>query len=789
VNTALKLRERSARFVLASTEQLSAYPAPSSEEHDWELHSIVQEELARLPEHYRLPVVLCELEGHSHAEAAKLLGWPIGSVSGRLSRARNLLHNRLSRRGVTAPAILFPVLGLPPTIVCNAAAAATGSTPVLPTVSKLTEGVLSMMYFARCRAIAIWLLSIGLVTLGGFGTYIAWGQDPKVDNQTRTTHPVEPPSKEKGQVGDKKAEQKEDEVAKELKALQGEWKVVGLASKGREASADEVKGMRWIITGHRIEGRDPGEKSGEIGEFKIDPGKDPKHFDIEGLDGGKKKASLGIYKLENGRLTICVSDGKSRPTEFTADAGEEQGLIILESTANPPKPGPAVNAEMDLMQGKRWVVKDKDTLELVGLPGKEETLVKLPRLRLETGQELIYTGAMEMGEEETGYKTFQRGEWRYWVVRTNKDGSSSLVMRSSTIVQGNKRIDCARCDLFSDGRIVENSTSEFMLPRLPADAAEAAKGWVSKVDRDSQIYRYRLVPPTKVGRCSMEAVRESPLDTACGVAWKTVYTWDTERGLPETMRFAGSNADKSRVRGNLKLREVVKHDQAWSREITSDVERYISAETSYQRAFADLNLNGTPEEIKTALEKAKLDLKAAQQTLERPEFRQQVDEMLAKHDLQAKYCLEEAERRKTILGQPAADWSTTDLAGKSHSLKDYRGKVVILDFWYRSCLFCVQAMPQIKEIASQFKDQPVIVLGMNTDAKEEDAKLVVEKMGLNYPNLKATGLPEKYKVQGFPTLIIIDQEGVVRDIRTGYSATLKEEVVKSVEGLLKARKP
>src|SRR6202021_19668 len=104
-----------------------------------------------------------------------------------------------------------------------------------------------------------------------------------------------------------------------------------------------------------------------------------------------------------------------------------------------------------------------------------------------------------------------------------------------------------------------------------------------------------------------------------------------------------------------------------------------------------------------------------------------------------------------------------------------------------SCLFLGETMPQMKEIAAQFKDQPVIVLGMNTDTKEEDAKLVVEKMGLNYPTLKATGLPDKYKVQSFPTLIIIDQEGVVRDIRIGYSTTLKEEVVKSVEGLLKVK--
>lgn len=70
-----------------------------------ELRSSVREEIELLPEKYRAPVVLCDLEGQTHAEAAETLSWPVGTVSGRLSRARELLRSRISRRGVALSSV------------------------------------------------------------------------------------------------------------------------------------------------------------------------------------------------------------------------------------------------------------------------------------------------------------------------------------------------------------------------------------------------------------------------------------------------------------------------------------------------------------------------------------------------------------------------------------------------------------------------------------------------------------------------------------------------------------
>jgi thiol-disulfide isomerase/thioredoxin len=99
----------------------------------------------------------------------------------------------------------------------------------------------------------------------------------------------------------------------------------------------------------------------------------------------------------------------------------------------------------------------------------------------------------------------------------------------------------------------------------------------------------------------------------------------------------------------------------------------------------------------------------------------------------------------------------------------------------------MQAMPQVKRIASHYRGRPIAVFGMNNDQKEDDAKFVVREMQLDYPVLRSQDLPAKYGVQGFPTLIIIDQQGKVADIHVGYSAQLFEEVTAAVDRLLEAK--
>jgi RNA polymerase sigma factor (sigma-70 family) len=101
--------ERQRKLRLARSTAASGvdpHPDPLEDVSGRELLFIVDEEVKRLPKAYRLPVILCCLEGRTLEEAARQLGWKPGSVKGRLERGRERLHARLVRRGLTLSAVL-----------------------------------------------------------------------------------------------------------------------------------------------------------------------------------------------------------------------------------------------------------------------------------------------------------------------------------------------------------------------------------------------------------------------------------------------------------------------------------------------------------------------------------------------------------------------------------------------------------------------------------------------------------------------------------------------------------
>jgi RNA polymerase sigma factor (sigma-70 family) len=145
-----------------------------------EAKAILDEEVERLPERYRAPVVLCYLEGQTRDDAARQLGWSLGTLRGRLERGRLRLRARLIRRGVTLSASLLaadlaaPAMAqVPPTLAVAAVRSAAGLTTgsslcsvAPPRLVPLLEGVITAMCWTKWKtAIALLVLSLPLIGL------------------------------------------------------------------------------------------------------------------------------------------------------------------------------------------------------------------------------------------------------------------------------------------------------------------------------------------------------------------------------------------------------------------------------------------------------------------------------------------------------------------------------------------------------------------------------------------------------------------------------------------------
>lgn len=153
---------------------------PDADLHRQSVAAAIHDEIARLPESYRAPIVLCSLQGLSHDEAARHLAWPVGTVRGRLARARALLKSRLARRGFGLAAgglaveLSSATAAVSPRLIAVtaslAASARMGSTGMIPAaVSFLSQGALSAMFhdkLIKLTALAATALGISAAGVG-----------------------------------------------------------------------------------------------------------------------------------------------------------------------------------------------------------------------------------------------------------------------------------------------------------------------------------------------------------------------------------------------------------------------------------------------------------------------------------------------------------------------------------------------------------------------------------------------------------------------------------------------
>jgi thiol-disulfide isomerase/thioredoxin len=426
----------------------------------------------------------------------------------------------------------------------------------------------------------------------------------------------------------------------------------------------------------------------------------------------------------------------------------------------------------------------------------------LPRYKLEVGQQLVYEGLWQYASTNEKYGTTDHTT--YWVTRTNKDGSWHIVGRNENQffngdaahqdTAGNPpRVAFDAFELFPDGRVtekfddVQSSDLLDLFVSFPANLAPAKSGgtvgWTVERSPESKT-AYQLGPEgdPDSGRWVFEKMDRGIFSEVYPSNSRNLLYFDARRGLIIRTESQSRYEEKGGTgRGVTELKSATMKDHAWVAELGQEAEVFLQARTAMRNAERSLRDGVSVDDAVAAVRQA---LSTGRAQVKLPEVQKEFDALRSRLDSSAKYLAESQQEEAEVINKPAADWETTDLDGNKRSLADYRGKVVVLDFWYRGCGWCIRAMPQIKEVADHFRDQPVAVLGMNIDKREKDARFVIDKLQLNYPTLKAEGIPDKYWVHGFPTLVIIDQKGIVRARHVGYTQNLREEVTKTIDGLL-----
>jgi thiol-disulfide isomerase/thioredoxin len=418
--------------------------------------------------------------------------------------------------------------------------------------------------------------------------------------------------------------------------------------------------------------------------------------------------------------------------------------------------------------------------------------------RLPVGKKLCYTRT-ETRMSRPARSAEQALE--VWVARENRDGSRLLVVRSvsssyepdSLGGRKNEQVDTswAYAEMSAFGRTKPNyslgavNISRLFVP-LPGPDTPPARLWAMVDSNLGDVDSMELLGLNPLDSAwHIRVLTRTRLDDAYRLTRSAEVTIDVRQGLPvhldaEASSGFGRGAGKSMAM--TVLDSVVKLDTVPVLRMARELAVFYSADSAYGEMMG--LAEKAPQDTLTLFARAESILIRVRAGLKEPAVLALADAELAGHEPAMAQLKEDIRWRASKTGIPAPDWQLLDLEGKSHKLADYLGKVVILDYWYRGCPWCIRAMPSLNALAEAYKDKPVAVIGMNIDDSLSDARFVVQKLRLGYTNLQAKGIPEKYGVTGYPTLFVIGPDGIIRDIHVGYAPDLREKLEPVIESLL-----
>ncbi|MCZ6808262.1 MAG: TlpA disulfide reductase family protein [Proteobacteria bacterium] len=140
-----------------------------------------------------------------------------------------------------------------------------------------------------------------------------------------------------------------------------------------------------------------------------------------------------------------------------------------------------------------------------------------------------------------------------------------------------------------------------------------------------------------------------------------------------------------------------------------------------------------------------------------------------------------------LTGQTAPDFVLKSATGENLRLSEYRGDVVMINFWATWCGPCRQEMPLLDELYDRYQRVGFNLLGINIDDDSRRAMAMVNELGISFPVLfdEDKKVSKLYEVEAMPLTILLDREGTVRHVHHGYQPGYEQKYLNEIRSLLR----